>query len=89
MHFKLSAQELEILDDRDKIVALLRASQSRRSRPLRPPILVVAADASRLVAIVEKDEEWLEVDTEQSEERANADSADSPSAKKVSEGQGF
>ena len=61
MHFKLSARELEILDkDRVSILTKLREShlaskqaQSCNRRPMKPPILVVPLDSSRLISIVQ------------------------------------
>ena len=60
MHFKLSARELEILEDRDKILSSLRESQARRTKALKPPILVVPTDQSRLVTVIERDFSFAE-----------------------------
>ena len=64
MRFKLSVRELEILDkDRIKILKKLREShlndtsrkQSKSStkKPMKPPILVVPLDDSRLFCIIQ------------------------------------
>ena len=64
MHFKLSVRELEILDkDRIKILKKLRESHLRdssrksskwsRKKPMKPPILVVPLDDSRLFCIIQ------------------------------------
>lgn len=60
MHFKLSARELEILDDRQKILAKLRESQERRNKTLKPPILVVPQDDSHLMAVIERCDDFPE-----------------------------
>ena len=63
MHFKLSVRELEILDkDRIKILKRLRQSHlngsthqpsSSAKRPMKPPILVVPLDESRLFCVIQ------------------------------------
>lgn len=61
MFFKLSAREIEILEERDKILERLRQGQDRRTRPLKPPILVVPQDESHLMAVIERCQDFPDV----------------------------
>ena len=72
MHFKLSARELEILEDREVILSRLRDSQDKRVKTLKPPILVVPTDKSRLVCVIERDERFSEKDKADGEEDADS-----------------
>ena len=54
MYFKRSARELQILEDRSVVLERLRESQGRRQKALKPPIIVVPTDESRLVS----DNDW-------------------------------
>ena len=76
MRFKLSVRELEILDkDRIKILTKLRKSHLQRTssskqnkssikkQPMKPPILLVPLDDSRLFCIIQTCDEYDE-DTE-------------------------
>lgn len=59
MHFKLSARELGILEDREAILSRLRDSQDKRTKKtLKPPILVVPEDKSRLICVIERDDSF-------------------------------
>ena len=71
MRYKLSVRELEILDkDRIKILRRLRDSHldstpsskpvksSTKNKPMKPPILVVPLDDSRLFCIIQKCSEY-------------------------------
>ncbi len=75
MLFKLSARELQILEDRDKIVARLRDGQERREGPIKPPVLVIADDRSQLIAIIHKDVDDEDVE-EGADEKADRDNDD-------------
>lgn len=82
MHFKLSARELEILDDREVILSRLRDSQNKRVKSLKPPILVVPTDKSRLVSVIERDESFAEM-LKAAEEEDEADSLEEEERRKV------
>ncbi len=66
MEFKLSAREVAILEDRDKILGELRRGRRNRRaraaarRPTRPPVLVVPADGSGLMQVIERDRSYSE-----------------------------
>ena len=74
MRFKLSVRELEILDkDRIKILKKLRKSHldntsskqsksSTKKKPMKPPILLVPLDDSRLFCIIQTCTEYDEIE---------------------------
>ena len=76
MHFKLSARELGILEDRETIIYRLNKSQEaqrkngrmRVRKPLKPPILVVANDDSELVAVIERDTTFSDDDDDDNDD---------------------
>ena len=85
MRFKLSVRELEILDkDRIKILTKLRESHldntvsskqnksSRKKKPMKPPILLVPLDDSRLFCIIQTCTEYDEATTNKDKEQEDA-----------------
>ena len=96
MRFKLSVRELEILDkDRIKILKKLREShlndtsrkQSKSStkKPMKPPILVVPLDDSRLFCIIQTCSDYDDP-IENDEKDAEQDMEKVPSTKKCCKG---
>lgn len=86
MRFKLSVRELEILDkDRIKILTKLRESHldktsskgkhnksSSKKKPMKPPILLVPLDDSRLFCIIQTCDEYDEATENKSKEQEEA-----------------
>ncbi len=73
MEFKLSAREVLILEDRDKILRELRRGRQQRGarqrarghrRPTRPPVLVVPQDQSGLIQVIERDRSYSDGEVE-------------------------
>jgi len=90
MRFKLSVRELEILDkDRIKILTKLRESHlnktskskqnksSRKKQPMKPPILLVPLDDSRLFCIIQTCAEYDEVTENKDKEQEEVEKASS------------
>ena len=80
MYFKISARELEVLEsERETILRTLRNCQKSkpRGKPMKPPILVVPLDATKLVCIIEdlsedEDEDEAEVERRNSRRRKSS-----------------
>ena len=96
MRFKLSVRELEILDkDRIKILRKLRKSHldntsskqnksSTKKKPMKPPILLVPLDDSRLFCIIQTCTEYDEIEeaTKEQEEIKRASTSNNECCKK-------
>ena len=95
MRFKLSVRELEILDkDRIKILRKLRKSHldntsskqnksSTKKKPMKPPILLVPLDDSRLFCIIQTCTEYDEIEeaTKEQEEIKRASTSNNECCK--------